>query len=124
MCVLSLNELCSHFFLPVNSHYRYLAFNEPCTVITNRYMQVKVPIIFSPLLVSNAAERTEQGAGETGTGERKVVDGGWQAGTRIRGLSLSGNKCPSGHAISPTILTVESQCNILMVNKYLATQLT
>lgn len=46
MCVLSLNELCSHFFLPVNSHYRYLAFNEPCTVITNRYMQVKVPIIF------------------------------------------------------------------------------
>lgn len=67
------------------------------------YAGKKFQSFFSPLLVSNAAERTEQGAGETGTGERKLVDGGWQAGTRIRGLSLSGNKCPSGHAISPTI---------------------
>lgn len=90
------------------------------------YAGKKFQSFFSPLLVSNAAERTEQGAGETGTGERKLVDGGWQAGTRIRGLSLSGNKCPSRHAISQTILTVESQYmyNILMVNKYLATQLT
>lgn len=107
-------------FLPVNSCYRYLAFNGPCNCY---YKQVYAgKSFFSPLLVSNAAERTEQGAGETGTGERKLVDGGWQAGTRIRGLSLSGNKCPSGHAISPTILTVELQYNILMVNKYLATQ--
>lgn len=72
-------------------------------VITNRYMQVKFESFFSPLLVSNAAERTEQGVGETGARERKLVDGGRQAGAGIGGLSPTGNNCPSGHTINPTI---------------------
>lgn len=37
------------------------------------YAGKKFQSFFSPLLVSNAAERTEQGAGETGTGKGNLL---------------------------------------------------